>query len=66
MEWVFGEIINYFAFMDFKKSLKIGLSSVGKMYITCALPHNARTSLYHNSTTDCFGIDPPSTGNYFQ
>ena len=66
VEWVFGEIINYSAFMDFKKNLKIGLSSVGKMYITCALLHNAKTCLYHNSTTEFSGIDPPSIDNYFQ
>ena len=32
-EWIFGDIINYFKFLDFKRNLKIGLSSVGKMYI---------------------------------
>ena len=37
VEWVFRDILNYFAFLDFKKNLKIGPSSVGKMYITCAL-----------------------------
>ena len=37
VEWVFGDILNYFAFLDFKKNLKIGPSSVGKMYITCDL-----------------------------
>ena len=31
VEWVFGDITNYFIFMDFKKNLKIGLSQVGKM-----------------------------------
>lgn len=36
VEWLFGDIINYFKFMDFKKNLKIGLSCVGKMYIVCA------------------------------
>ena len=30
VEWLFGDIINYFKFLDFKKNLKIGLSSVGK------------------------------------
>lgn len=34
VEWVFGDIVNYFKFLDFKKNLKIGLSAVGKMYIT--------------------------------
>ena len=32
VEWLFGDIINYFKSLDFKKNLKIGLSSVGKMY----------------------------------
>ena len=33
VEWVFGDIVNYLAFMDFKKNLKIRLSAVGKMYL---------------------------------
>ena len=37
VEWVFGDIANYFAFLDFKKNLKTGLSAVGMMYIVCAL-----------------------------
>ena len=41
VEWVFGDIINYFKFMDFKKNLKIGLSAVGKMYSVCARLRNA-------------------------
>ena len=27
---------NYFKFLDYKKNLKIGMSSVGKMYVVCA------------------------------
>ena len=50
VEWIFGDIINYFKFLEFKKALKIGLSSVGKMYIVCALLHNARTILYEKTT----------------
>ena len=34
VEWLFGDIVNYFKFMDFHKNLKIGLSSVGKTYIS--------------------------------
>ena len=33
VEWLFGDIINYFKFVDFKKTQKISLSAVGKMYI---------------------------------
>lgn len=36
VEWLFGDVINYFKFLDFKKNLKIGMSSIGKMYIVCA------------------------------
>ena len=37
VEWLFGDIIKYFKFVDFKKNLKIGMSSIGKMYIVCAI-----------------------------
>ena len=60
IEWIFGDIINYFAFLDFKKKLNVKLSAVGKMYITCALMHNARTCLYGNVTSKFFGKDPPT------
>ena len=60
VEWLFGDIINDFKFLDFKKNLKIGMSSVGKMYLVCALLNNAITCLYGNKTSEFFGIDPPS------
>lgn len=41
VQWVFGDIINYFKFLDFKKNLKVQLSAVGKMFIVCALLQNA-------------------------
>eukprot|EP00795_Rhopilema_esculentum_P015955 gene15955-biopygen5338 len=54
VEWVFGDIINSFKFVDFKKNLKIGLSSVGKFYAVSALLRNALTCLYGNSTAKFF------------
>ena len=66
VEWLFGDITNWFSFMDFKKNLKIGLSCVGKMYIVCALLKNARTCLYGSMTTEFFGLDPPDIRQYFQ
>lgn len=33
VEWVFGDIVNYLAFMDFKKNLKSRLNAVEKMYL---------------------------------
>ena len=65
VEWVFGDISNFFAFLDFKKNLKVGLSAVGKMYKTCALLTNARTCYYKSLTSDYFGLDPPQINYYF-
>ena len=58
VEWIFADVINYFKFLDFKKNLKIGLSAVGKMYLSCAIILNAHTCLY-GSTTFKFELVSP-------
>ncbi|XP_065069062.1 uncharacterized protein LOC135694309 [Rhopilema esculentum] len=65
VEWLFGDIINYFKFLDFKKNLKIGLSSVGKFYVVGALLRNALTCLYGNNTAKFFEVIPPTLNEYF-
>ena len=65
VEWLFGDVTNYFRFIDFKKNLRIGMSAVGKQYIICALMRNALTCLYGNNTSQFFGVDPPSVEAYF-
>ena len=65
VEWIFADIVNYFKFLDFKKNLKIHLSAVGKMYMVCAMMHNARCCLYETTTSRYFNIDPPSLEEYF-
>ena len=65
VEWLFGDIINYFKFLDFKKNLRNGLSAVGKMYISCALIQNAHTCLYGSTTSQYFRMDPPTIHEYF-
>jgi hypothetical protein len=66
VEWVFGDVTNYFKFWDFKKNLKIGLSAVGKMYSVCALLRNALTCLYGSTTSSYFQVEPPTLQEYFQ
>ena len=65
VEWLFGDIVEYFMFKDFKKNLKIGLSATGKLYVACALLKNALTCLYGNSTSSYFMLDPPTLEEYF-
>lgn len=58
VERLFGDIINYFKFLDFKKNLKLGLSAVGKMYLACALIENAHTCLYGSTTSQYPHMEP--------
>ena len=66
VEWVFGDTSNLFSFLNFRKNLKIGISSVGKMYTCCALMENPRSFLYGCTTSNFFGLNTPNLMDYFQ
>ena len=66
VEWLFGDIKNFFKFIDFKKLQKIGCSAVGKFVLVSALMHNARTCLYGNMVSEYFNEVPPTLQSYFQ
>ena len=65
VEWMFGNITNYFSFVDFKKQMKLHLSPIGKIYFVAALLQNAHTCLYGNLVSDFFDLQPPSVYGYF-
>jgi hypothetical protein len=64
VEWVFGKIVSLFAFLDFKKNLKLYLQPVGKLYIIGALLTNCHTCLYVSQTSEKFNINPPTLKQY--
>jgi len=64
VEWGFGKIIQYFAYLDFKKNLKILLQPVGKYYFVASLLINCHTCLYGSVTSSYFEVDPPSLEKY--
>ena len=66
VEWLFGEIKTYFKFADFKTQLKVGLNSVGKIYLVCGLLQNPRIHLYGNKVSEYFEMDPMTLEEYFQ
>ena len=66
VEWLFGEIVKYFKFVDFNRAMSIRLSQIGKIYIVCALLQNAYACLHGNIVTDYFGVQPPSLEAYFK
>ena len=61
VEWPFGDIVNYFKFMNFHENLKIGLSSVVEMYIVS----NAHTCFNGNQTSEYFNLAPSTLEEYF-
>ena len=65
VEWLFGNIVNYFTLLDFKKNLKIGLSQVAKMYVVGALLRNVLPCMYKNMTSMYFELQPPALNEYF-
>lgn len=64
VEWGFNKVIQTFAFLDYKKNLKLYLQPVGKYYAVGALLTNCHTCLYGSQTTQYFGIPPPSLEEY--
>ena len=65
VEWVFGKIITNFAFLDFKKNLKLLLQPVGKYYLVGTIFTNCHTCLYGSQTSDYFNVQPPQLEDYF-
>lgn len=65
VEWLFGDVINSFKFLDYKKNLKRGLSSVGKMYVVCALLRNAITCFLVMTPVIMLVLNPLPWNNTF-
>lgn len=65
VEWSFGEITTYWAFTDFKKNLKIGMSAVGKQYLVATLLKNALVCCYGSQVSQYFDLAPPKLEEYF-
>ena len=54
VEWEFGKIACYFAFLDFKKNHKVLLQPVGKYYLIGTILTNCHTCLYGSQTSSFF------------
>jgi len=64
VEWTFGKISQYFAFLDFHKNQKLFLQPVGKYYAVGSILTNCHTCLYGSLTSSFFGLEPPSLESY--
>jgi hypothetical protein len=66
VEWGFGKIVSLFAFLDFKKNLKILLSPIGKYYAIGALLTNCHTCLHGSIASVYFDCAPPTLEEYLK
>ena len=64
VEWAFGKVVQYFAFLDFKKNLKVLLQPVGKYYVVGVILANCHTCLYGSTTSSFFNLPPPDLQTY--
>ena len=64
VEWGFGKICQLFAFLDFKKNLKLLLQPIGEYYLVAVILVNCHTCFYGSQTAAYFDLDPPMLETY--
>lgn len=64
VEWGFGKILQNFAFLDFKKNLKVLLQPVAKYYLVAGILTNCHTCLYGSLVSSFFELNPPQLEVY--
>ena len=72
VEWGFDLIVRDWAFVDYRKNLKIHKQPIGRLYFVAALLTNMKTCItaahtfdYHgNQISQMFGVSPPSLHDY--
>ena len=64
VEWGFGLIVQLCPFLDYRKKLKVLLSSVGLYFGVANILTNMHTCLYGNIVQRAFGMDRPSLEDY--
>ncbi len=66
VEYGFGKILQYFAFVDYKKNQKILLQPLKQMYIVAAILANCLTCFHGSQICDAFDCQPPTMEEYLQ
>lgn len=67
VEWLFGEVLALWSFVDFKKQQKLLLQPVGLYYKAACLLTNCQTIVKQGNTCSKeFKVIPPTLEEYFQ
>jgi len=64
VEWGFAKIIALWAFLDYRKNLKLYLQPVGKFYLVGCILTNCHTCMNGSQTADFFSSATPTLEDY--
>lgn len=62
--YLFGQIISLFKFIDYKKCQKLMESPIAKHHVVCALLENCHNCIYGEKHTEYFNCLPPTLEDY--
>lgn len=66
VEWMFGKVVNLFAFVDFTKNQKLFKQQVAVFYVCAVFLTNCHTCCYNSVCSDYFSTTPPSLAAYLE
>ena len=64
VEWGFGKVTQNFAYLDFKRNMKVLLQPIAKYYLVATILTNCHTCLYGSQTSSFFDLHPPALETY--
>jgi hypothetical protein len=64
VEWSFGKICSLWAFLDYKKGVKVGQGNAGKYFQVATFLTNCHSCLYGNETSQFFKTEAPELEDY--
>lgn len=64
VEWGFSKVVNLFAFVDFRKNLKLFKQPIDKYYKVAVILTNIHSCLYRNQTSYYFDVEAPTVQDY--
>ncbi|XP_055348000.1 uncharacterized protein LOC129595112 [Paramacrobiotus metropolitanus] len=64
VEWGFKEVVSKFAFLDFKKQMRMYVNPINKLYRVAVILINCHNCLNHNQASQYFDLEPPSLEEY--
>ncbi|OWZ04245.1 hypothetical protein PHMEG_00023878 [Phytophthora megakarya] len=66
VEWSYGQVVNYWSAVDFKRKMAVGQVPVEKLYKVAVILTNCITILRGgNNNSQYLDLDPPTLDEYF-